>query len=61
MPITEPIARQTALWEWEHHNPPDRLIAATARLHGLELWHSDTILQKFAGFPQRYFKARAAD
>ncbi|MBE7503908.1 MAG: type II toxin-antitoxin system VapC family toxin [Verrucomicrobiales bacterium] len=57
LPITEPIARQAALWEWEHRDPADRLIAATAQLHGIELWHTDTILQKLAGFPQRYFKA----
>jgi PIN domain nuclease of toxin-antitoxin system len=57
LPITEPIARQAALWEWEHRDPADRLIAATARRHDLELWHTDTILQKLDGFPQRYFKA----
>ena len=57
LPITEAIARQAALWEWEHQDPADRLIAATAQLHGIELWHTDTILQKLRGFPQRYFKA----
>ena len=59
LPITEPVARQAAMWEWEHKDPADRLIAATARLHGIELWHTDTVLQKLAGFPQRYFKAVA--
>ena len=57
LPITEPIARAEALWEWEHRDPADRLIAATARRHDIELWHTDTVLQKLAGFPQRYFKA----
>jgi PIN domain nuclease of toxin-antitoxin system len=57
LPVTEPIARQAALWEWEHRDPADRLIAATARLHGIELWHTDTSLQKLTGFPQRYFRA----
>lgn len=57
LPINEPIARQAALWEWEHRDPADRLIAATARWHGIELWHTDTVLQKLTGFPQRYFKA----
>jgi len=59
LPITEPIARQAALWGWEHRDPADRLIAATARLREIELWHTDTLLQKLAGFPQRYFKALA--
>jgi PIN domain nuclease of toxin-antitoxin system len=57
VPITEPIARQAAMWDWEHRDPADRLIAATARVHGIELWHTDTILQKLTDFPQRYFKA----
>ncbi len=57
LPITEPIARLAAQWDWEHRDPADRLIAATARRHDLELWHTDTILQKLDGFPQRYFKA----
>lgn len=59
LPITEPIARQAASWAWEHRDPADRLIAATARLHGIELWHTDTLLRKLTGFPQRYFKAVA--
>lgn len=59
LPINESIARQAALWEWEHKDPADRLIAATARRHGIELWHTDTILQKLAGFPHRYFRGPA--
>jgi PIN domain nuclease of toxin-antitoxin system len=57
--ITEPIARQAALWNWEHRDPADRLIAATARIHRVELWHTDTILEKLDGFPQQYFKGPA--
>jgi PIN domain nuclease of toxin-antitoxin system len=45
------------LWEWEHKDPADRLIAATAEWHGIELWHTDTILEKLKGFPHRYFKS----
>jgi PIN domain nuclease of toxin-antitoxin system len=59
LPITEAIARQAALWNWEHRDPADRLIAATAQIHSVELWHSDTVLKALAGFPQRYFKAPA--
>jgi PIN domain nuclease of toxin-antitoxin system len=56
LPITEPIARLAASWDWEHKDPADRLIAATAERHGIELWHTDTGLARLAGFPQRYFK-----
>lgn len=55
LPITTAIARQSVIWNWEHRDPADRLLAATARNHGIELWHTDTILRKMAGFPQRYF------
>ena len=57
LPITEPIARKAALWDWAHRDPADRLIAATAHEHDLELWHTDTVLRTLEGFPQRYFKA----
>ena len=57
IPIDEPIARQAALWDWELKDPADRLIAASAKVTGIELWHSDTVLRSLAGFPQRYFKA----
>jgi len=59
LPITEPIARQAALWDWDHKDPADRLIAATAERHGIELWHTDVVLEKLAGFPHRYFKGIA--
>lgn len=57
LPITEPIARQAALWDWDHRDPADRLIAATAQHHAIPLWHTDTRLAKIPGFPQRYLKA----
>lgn len=56
LPITEPIARLAAQWDWEHRDPADRIIAATAQVHRMELWHTDTVLEKLEGFPQRYFK-----
>jgi PIN domain nuclease of toxin-antitoxin system len=56
LPITEPIARLAAEFDWIHRDPADRLIAASAEQHGIELWHTDTILQKLTGFPHRYFK-----
>jgi PIN domain nuclease of toxin-antitoxin system len=57
LPITEPIARIAALWPWEHRDPADRLIAATAERHSVELWHTDTLLRTLKGFPQHYFKS----
>ena len=56
LPITEPIARQAALWDWDHRDPADRLITATARYHQIELWHTDTVLARLAGFPQKFWK-----
>lgn len=55
LPVTVPVARQSILWPWNHRDPADRLLAATAAVHGLELWHTDTVLRKLTGFPHRYF------
>jgi PIN domain nuclease of toxin-antitoxin system len=54
--VTAPIARQSVLWNWEHKDPADRIIAATAVIEGVELLHTDTVLEKLPGFPHRYFK-----
>lgn len=53
--ITVPIARLSVLWDWDHKDPADRLLAATAKIEAAELWHTDTILKRLKGFPQRYF------
>ena len=55
LPITVPIARQSILWPWGHRDPADRLLAATAMEHSIELGHTDTILRSLSGFPQKYF------
>jgi PIN domain nuclease of toxin-antitoxin system len=55
LPVTVAIARQSVLWPWEHKDPADRLLAATAHCEGIELWHTDTVLKRMRGFPQRYF------
>ena len=55
LPITAPIARQSVLWDWPHKDPADRILAATAQIEKIELWHTDTLLKKLRGFPQRYF------
>jgi len=61
LPVTVPIARQSVLWDWTHRDPADRLLAATAKVEKIELWHTDTVLKKLPGFPNRYFvnKVRA--
>ena len=53
--ITAPIARQSVLWDWPHKDPADRILAATAKIEKIELWHTDSVLKKISGFPQRYF------
>ena len=55
LPVTVPIARQSVLWPWTHKDPADRLLAATALIEQVELWHTDTVLRRVSGFPQRYF------
>jgi len=55
LPVTAPIARQSVLWDWPHKDPADRILAATAKIEKIELWHTDTLLKKLSGFPSRYF------
>ena len=55
LPLTVGIARQSVLWPWPHKDPADRILAATALEEGLPLWHTDTVLEKLSGFPQKYF------
>lgn len=54
--LSVPIARQAMLWSWEHRDPADRVIAATAVEERIQLWHTDRILKGLTGFPHRYFK-----
>ena len=60
LPMSIAIARQAVLWPWEHRDPADRIISATAALEKIEVWHTDTVLKKQTGFPHRYFKNLAA-
>lgn len=55
IPINTAIARQSVLWDWPHKDPADRILAATAQIEKVELWHTDTMLKKLTGFPHRYF------
>jgi PIN domain nuclease of toxin-antitoxin system len=54
--VNASIARQSVLWNWEHKDPADRIIAATAMIEDVELWHTDTVIKQHTGFPHRYFK-----
>jgi PIN domain nuclease of toxin-antitoxin system len=55
LPVSVPIARLSVWWPWEHKDPADRILAATAKVEDVALWHTDTVLKKFTGFPHRYF------
>lgn len=55
LPVTVAIARLSVLWPWEHKDPADRILAATAECERIEFWHTDTVLKKLTGFPHRYF------
>ena len=55
LPVTVAIARLSGLWPWEHQDPADRILAATAECERIEFWHTDTVLKKLTGFPHRYF------
>ena len=54
--VTDAIAREAALWPWEHGDPVDRVLAATAKVHDVVLIHTDSRLKDLEGFPQRYFR-----
>ncbi|MFT5468006.1 MAG: PIN domain nuclease of toxin-antitoxin system [Verrucomicrobiales bacterium] len=48
-------AKQAGLWNWDHGDLVDRMLAAIAADTGLVLVHTDRVLKNIAGFPQRYF------
>ena len=48
-------AKRAGLWEWDHGDLVDRLLAAIASETGLVLVHTDRVLKGLGGFPQRYF------
>lgn len=54
-PVTWAAARLAGLWDWQHGDPVDRLLAAVAKTEDLTLVHTDTVLKDLPGFPQRYF------
>ncbi|NJL18977.1 MAG: type II toxin-antitoxin system VapC family toxin [Bdellovibrionaceae bacterium] len=54
--VSERAARQAGLWDWEHGDLVDRILAALARESDMPLVHTDRVLKEFSGFPQRYYK-----
>lgn len=56
LPVTAPIARLSVLWPWDHRDPADRIIAATAKLENAPLYHTDTVLKGLGDFPHHYRK-----
>lgn len=53
--LSKDAARLAGLFDWKHGDPVDRCLAALAKIEGLTLIHTDTILRDLPGFPQRYF------
>jgi PIN domain nuclease of toxin-antitoxin system len=47
VPVTAPIAMRTALLDWDHRDPADRMIVATAELHGVPVVTSDRAIREF--------------
>ncbi|MBC8325056.1 MAG: PIN domain-containing protein [Verrucomicrobia subdivision 3 bacterium] len=48
-------AQQAGQWDWDHGDLVDRVLAAIANEQNLLLVHTDTVLKKLDGFPQKYF------
>lgn len=46
---------QAGLWDWDHGDLIDRLLAAIAAETNIPLIHTDRVLKGLTGFPQRYF------
>ena len=53
--VDKDITIQAAAFPWIHGDPGDRLITATAKMHGLILVHTDKVLRDLTGFGQEYF------
>ena len=48
-------SQKAGLWDWDHGDLVDRLLAAIAEEEGLILVHTDKVLRNLDGFPQKYF------
>ena len=46
---------QAGLWDWDHGDLVDRMLAAIAKEQDLILVHTDKVLKNLGGFPQKYF------
>ena len=54
--LTFESAKLAGTWDWKHGDPVDRALAAIAKVEGMTLIHTDTVLEKLPGFPQHYFQ-----
>ena len=52
---TAEASLKAGLWNWEHGDLVDRLLAAIAFETKIPLIHTDRVLKSLDGFPQRYF------
>ena len=53
--LSATAAQQAGQWSWGHRDLADRVLAAIAKEQNLLLVHTDTVLKKLTGFPQKYF------
>lgn len=53
-PSTE-AGLNAGLWDWDHGDLVDRLLAAVAAETEIPLVHTDRVLKSLEGFPQRFF------
>ena len=54
-PPSASASLQAGLWDWAHGDLVDRTLAAIAVETNLTLTHTDSLLRRFSGFPQKYF------
>jgi PIN domain nuclease of toxin-antitoxin system len=52
-------AMRAGLWNWDHGDLVDRMLAAIACEEDVLLVHTDRLLKDKTGFPQRYFRSVA--
>jgi PIN domain nuclease of toxin-antitoxin system len=54
--LSPAAALQAGLWDWDHGDLVDRSLAAIAADTAIPLVHTDRVLRKLSGFPQKWFQ-----
>jgi PIN domain nuclease of toxin-antitoxin system len=54
--LSSAAALQAGLWDWDHGDLMDRSLAAIAADTAIPLVHTDRVLRKLGGFPQKWFQ-----